>query len=297
MLKTAHDNEMFRQMMKSHNVFEAEAVMYREVVPEFEQMYRDAGLEVKFGAKSYELNTDQPYILLEDLKPKGFINVNRLEGLDMEHTHSVLKKLAQWHAVSATRVATKGPYGKSITEGFFKEETREVMRAMFGGLAKIQLECMKSYDGHELYYEQMCEKKDVRLDELYDAAKVDPNEFNVLNHGDCWSNNVMFKHDAFGKVKETYLVDYQIPRYGTPAQDLYYFLLSSTKYELKIKHFDYFIKYYYNELSEHLKLLNYPKKMPTLKDIHIMLHKYNAWGNYLNSPNISTLLYINICTF
>lgn len=226
------------------------------------------------------LMIDQPYILLEDLKPKGFINVNRLEGLDMEHTHCVLKKLAQWHAASAARVATKGAYDRSICEGFFKEETREIVNAMFEGLNKIQMDCMKSFDGHELYYERMYEKKDCRMNEWFEASRVDLSEFNVLNHGDCWSNNVMFKHDAFGKVKETYLVDYQIPRYGSPAQDLYYFVLSSTKYELKIKHFDYFIKYYHTELLEHLKLLNYSKKIPTLKDIHIMLHKYNPWGKY-----------------
>ncbi|XP_023292669.2 uncharacterized protein LOC111676020 [Lucilia cuprina] len=278
MLKTAHDSEMFRQMMKTNNIFDVEATMYRDIVPELEQMYKDVGVEVRFSAKSYLLTTDQPYILLEDLKPEGFENVNRLEGLDMEHTHAVLKKLAQWHAASANRVALKGPYDKSICEGFVKEETREMAKTMFGSMYKVHLDCVKSYDGHELYYERMCEQLDGRTDELYNAAKLDLNEFNVLNHGDCWSNNVMFKHDDTGKIKETFLVDYQIPRYGTPAQDLYYFLLSSTKYELKIKYFDYFIKYYHNELLKNLKLLNYSRKIPTLKDIHISLHKHHPWG-------------------
>ncbi|XP_037817361.1 uncharacterized protein LOC119607492 [Lucilia sericata] len=278
MLKTAHDSEIFRQMMKTNNIFDVEATMYRDIVPELEQMYKDVGVEVRFGAKSYLLATDQPYILLEDLKPKGFENVNRLEGLDMEHTHSVLKKLAQWHAASAHRVALKGPYDRSICEGFVKEETREMAKTMFGSMYKVHLDCVKSYDGHELYYERMCEQVNGRTDELYNAGKLDLNEFNVLNHGDCWSNNVMFKHDASGQVNETFLVDYQIPRYGTPAQDLYYFLLSSTKYELKIKYFDYFIKYYHNELLKHLKLLNYSQKIPTLKDIHISLHKHHPWA-------------------
>ena len=277
-LKTAYDNEMFQVMMKSHNVFQAEAAMYSEVIPEFEKIYRDVGLEVKFGPKSYTLDTEENYILLEDLKPKGFINVNRLEGLDMEHTHAVLKKLAQWHAVSAVRVATKGLYPPIISLSYFKEECLPMMKGMFQTVANTQLECLKNFSGSELYYEKMLEQKDCQVDRLFKASKVDPNDFNVLNHGDCWSNNVMFKHDAFGKIKETCLIDFQMPKYGSPAQDLYYFLLSSTNYELKIKHFDYFIKYYYNELSEHLKLLNYNRKMPTLKDIHIMLHKYNAWG-------------------
>ena len=50
------------------------------MIPEFEKTYKDAGVEVKFGSKSYILDIEQNAILLEDLKPKGFINVNWLEG-------------------------------------------------------------------------------------------------------------------------------------------------------------------------------------------------------------------------
>jgi len=107
---------------------------------------------------------------------------------------------------------------------------------------------------------------------------ADPNEFNVLNHGDCWSNNIMFQYDAFGKIKETYFVDFQIPKYGSPAQDLYYLLLSSTSFENKLKHFDTFIKMYHDELVKHLKILQYPKKIPSLRELHISLHKYSLWG-------------------
>lgn len=99
-----------------------------------------------------------------------------------------------------------------------------------------------------------------------------------MNHGDFWANNIMFQYDAFGKIKETYLVDYQIPKYGSPAQDLYYFLLSSAKFELKLKEFDFFIKIYYDNLVEHLRLLKYPKNIPKLNDIHAMLYKYGLWG-------------------
>jgi len=58
----------------------------------------------------------------------------------------------------------------------------------------------------------------------------------------------MFQYDAFGKIKEVYMVDYQIPKYGTVAQDLLYFLLSSTKLEDKLTKFDYYIKVYHEYL-------------------------------------------------
>ncbi|XP_037817373.1 uncharacterized protein LOC119607501 [Lucilia sericata] len=277
-LKTAHDNEMFRMMMQFNNVFDIETTMYKEVVPELEQLYKEAGLDLTFGAKFYELSTNNPYILLEDLRVKGFKNENRVEGLDMDHTKAVLKKLAQWHAASAVRVAVKGPYSRVVSNGAFKEEMRDMMKAMFASMYPIFMEVSKKFEGDEEYFEAMCNMQTNIIEEMIKGMKVDANEFNVLNHGDCWSNNVMFQHDAFGKIKETYLIDFQMPKYGSPAQDLYYFLLSSAKYEIKIKQFDYFIKYYHEQLVEHLKMLNYSKKIPALRDIHIMLYKYGLWG-------------------
>jgi len=91
----------------------------------------------------------------------------------------------------------------------------------------------------------------------------------------------MFQYDAFEKIKEVYLVDYQLPKYGTVAQDLLYFLLSSTKLEDKLAKFDYYIKIYHDNLVEHLKILKYSKPIPSLRDIHLALFKYGYFGKDL----------------
>lgn len=89
---------------------------------------------------------------------------------------------------------------------------------------------------------------------------------------------MMFSHNEVGKVKETILVDYQMPKYGTVAQDLLYFLLSSTRLEDKLSKFDYYIKFYHDKLVEHLKILNYTETIPSLREIHSTLFKYGFWG-------------------
>ncbi|XP_075148827.1 uncharacterized protein LOC142222531 [Haematobia irritans] len=278
MMKTAHDSEFFRQMMSFHNAFQVESDVYREILPEFEEMYKEAGVEVKFGAISYDLAVDHPYILLEDLSTRGFKNMNRLEGLDMDHIKAVLSKLAQWHAASAVRVANKGPYKETLDSGFIKEGARDMMKGMFDGMFKIFLQCAKSYAGVEEYWEAMNRNCEHMIDNFFKVAQEEKQGFCVLNHGDCWSNNVMFQHDDSGKIKETYFVDFQAPRYGSPAQDLYYFLLSSAHYDIKVKNFDYFIKFYHDCLVKNLTLLNYSKKVPTLKDLHIMMYQSGLWG-------------------
>ncbi|XP_017052310.1 uncharacterized protein LOC108095656 [Drosophila ficusphila] len=279
MVKLPHQLEVFQEMMKKTNIFDIERTMYNEVVPEMEAIYKAAGVDITFGAKSYDLkNAKSDYVALEDLGVKGFKNANRLDGLDQTHTERVLRKLAQWHAASAVRVATKGLYPDILLQGLFKEENRPMMTEMMKGMGARFLKSCVTYEGHELFIDTVKALQPVFIDKMFEIAKVDPNEFNVLNHGDSWSNNIMFQYDAFGKIKEVYLVDYQMPKYGTVAQDLLYFLISSTKLEDKITKFDYFIKVYHENLVEHLKILNYTKTIPSLRDIHLALFKYGFFG-------------------
>ncbi|KAM7360756.1 LOW QUALITY PROTEIN: uncharacterized protein ACRADG_007515 [Cochliomyia hominivorax] len=279
MLKTAHDTEAFREMMKNqpNSLFDMETLVYRTVIPDFEKLYNESGAEIRFAPKFYEIDTDQPYLLLEDLKPKGFKMFNRLEGFDVKHTKAVLTILAKWHAASAVLYPTKDKCPEIFLTNFFTEENRSMVEKVFDGIYKAFLKCAKSYEGQELYYENLYRHTDSIIDDMFEVNRLDENGFNVLNHGDC-SNNIMFQYDDFGNMIDLHLVDYQIVHYGSPAQDLYYILLSSTHYDVKLKKFDYFIKYYHDCLTENLKLLRYPKKIPTLRDLHIMLHKHNAWA-------------------
>lgn len=104
-------------------------------------------------------------------------------------------------------------------------------------------------------------------------------EFRCLNHGDFHCNNIMFQYDDEGKIKETKFIDLQMSRYCSPAQDLIYILLSSVSIELKISKFDYFIGFYHRQLIENLKLLRYPKTLPTLRSIHVAIINHIDWGN------------------
>ncbi|EDW98759.1 uncharacterized protein LOC6538525 [Drosophila yakuba] len=279
MVKLPHQQEIYKEIMKHTDIFEIERTMYNLVVPEMEALYKAAGVEVTFGAKSYELkNAQTDHIALEDLCIKGFKNANRLDGLDQAHTERVLRKLAQWHAATAVRVATKGQYPEIVLRGFFKEENRAMMNDMIDGMGQVFLKCCATYEGNEAYIEKIKALKPAIIDELFKMCVIDPTEFNALNHGDSWSNNIMFQYDESGKIKEVYMVDFQVSKYGTVAQDLFYFLISSTKLEDKLSKFDYYIKVYHDNLVEHLKILKYSKPLPSLRDIHKSLLKYGTFA-------------------
>lgn len=143
-------------MMRQHNMFDIERNMYNIHVPEMEQLYRDAGVHIKFGAQAYAVKgAKTEYILLEDLSPRGFKNLNRVEGLDQVHTEAALQKLAMWHAASAVRVATKGAYPDQLMVGFYKEENKMMMAEINKQMAANFLNSCATYEGSEEYLEQV----------------------------------------------------------------------------------------------------------------------------------------------
>ncbi|KAH8330901.1 hypothetical protein KR067_008715 [Drosophila pandora] len=276
MLKAPHQSEAYRQILEERDIFEIERGMYLEVVPEMEQMYHKVGVEVKFGAEAYEIPASDYYVLLEDLRPRGFRNADRLRGLDQIHTESVLRKFAQWHAASAVRVDTKGPYDDKYTIGFFKN--KHYADVFVNRSVQTLKQYVHNYEGHETYINDL-KKVSKKVYEIMDILNdPKPDEFNALNHGDGWSNNIMFQYNDENELENTYFVDLQVPKWGTVAQDLYYFLISSTSLDVKVSKFDYFIWFYHSELVKHLTLLNYSKPLPTLRSIHDALNKYSGWA-------------------
>lgn len=67
----------------------------------------------------------------------------------------------------------------------------------------------------------------------------------------------------------TLQVDYACGYFGSPGIDLAYLLYTSCAIEVGERDRDLLIQYYHSCLSDMLQKLEYPKKHPTLTDIHV----------------------------
>ncbi|XP_055382806.1 uncharacterized protein LOC129612968 [Condylostylus longicornis] len=292
-LKMMPQNDVGADVVKKMNLFPKEMQMYGKIIPEFEKLYADIGKSVTFGPKCYSVSNEHGgEIIMEDLKNKNFKNAKRQIGLDITHSKRVLEKMAQFHAASACWFEKYGPYPDLFLNGFYNENVREIFEKMNEVNSKLYIDCMLKYKNGDKYVDKIGKFQDNFIDILIDVSKVDPNNFNVLNHGDLWCNNIMFQYDTEGNnnINEIYFVDYQISKYGSPSSDLYYFIISSTSFETKISEFDFFVKYYHDKLVENLKLLSYPKRIPLLRDIHIQLLKDKFWALGTASGVMSAVL-------
>lgn len=106
--------------------------------------------------------------------------------------------------------------------------------------------------------------------------------FNVLNHGDIWSNNIMFNYNDDEAIENTYFVDYQLCKYGTPSYDLYLLILSSAKLDIKVNQFVEFLRFYQLHLQQCLQKLKFTGVIPTLDDIKDLLSRDRFYGEFLH---------------
>ncbi|XP_061395691.1 uncharacterized protein LOC133331309 [Musca vetustissima] len=293
MVKIKPHVERLQIMIKEWQIFRKEHTTYSKYIPKFEQYYAEAGSPLKIAPhilmpqQVHDIKDD--LLILEDLRLKGFKNFNRHTGLDMIHTKAVLRKLAQFHAASAHYALEEEEFPAMYDQCFTaKKDLFHDHRLRIG---KIFRENLHLYGGMEYLEDKLKNYAELKCDPFQMKSERDPAEFNVLNHGDLWVNNIMFQYNDDGSLKETYFIDFQMGRYGSPAQDLLYFIFSSTSVDIKLKHFDYFISYYHRKLIENLQLLMYKGVMPKLKDIQLALFKHDYWAY----TTVSALMPIVLC--
>lgn len=260
--------------------------MYANYIPQFEQLFKENGLSVKLSPTCLHLDEtpERVTLVMEDLKPQKYFNIDRLKGFNMEYMKIVLNKLAEFHAASAVYQEKNGPFEALFRASFFDESNRSLFAAFYEPRKKLFQQAMLEWGLEEV---EKYIAKSLSVDEYFDENLrlnvADPEEFNVLNHGDCWSNNIMLRtDDNDGSLQDVLFVDFQICKWGSPAQDLWYLITSSAHLDIKLKEFDYFIEIYHKRLLACLQILGYKKAIPSLKELHIMMLKYGFWGKLKN---------------
>ncbi|KAF9422097.1 hypothetical protein HW555_002118, partial [Spodoptera exigua] len=247
--KIAPTNELVRKRVNATTMFGNEHLIYTEFLPKLLQLQKQVGTTdedlVKFP-KCYGTNVEAPneVILLEDLRELGFSMQDRLKSLSDECVSSVLKKLAIYHSLSYV-LKSKEP----DTYNYFKDNLRD----MWGAMADLPKEELAYFSQLEEFTMQMLDdpqyKKHIKNSISViapRAAKMSKLEngsrYAVIQHGDAWTNNIMFKFEA----------NYQIAKSSSPAYDFLYMIFNCTDHETRVKNFYNWLDYYHSELDKSL---------------------------------------------
>ena len=163
MLKVPPESPQATAIINMLNSFKREMLSYYELLPAFEKMYSDSGYTVRIAPKAYKFDKDLGFdvILMEDIRVDGYKTMNRLDGLDMEHTKCAVQKLAQFHAASAAYIAKEG----RLPELLMKPMLNEKLLQMLAQSQKPQEQ--KLLDNLSLYNAEHLKEKIVSIFPLF----------------------------------------------------------------------------------------------------------------------------------
>ncbi|XP_059620939.1 uncharacterized protein LOC132264677 [Phlebotomus argentipes] len=276
-VKVLPDSGPIEEIIEKYNAFPKEIKIYSEIIPALEEIWQRAGHSVQFGPKCwFTSETPRSVIVMDDLKAIGYGMLPRQKGLTIEETKTLLTKLAKFHSASVIHYDENGPYDNLFNEGIARMDVREGMEQYYGSMYAGLMEMLESSDFALPYLPKLRKWKNRIFETNYRLTLAEDNSFNVLNHGDSWTNNLMFRHQH--GTPEVLLVDFQLSSWTSPAIDLIYLLFNACNSDDFFTHFDQLIQFYYSELKRDFELLQKPEKIPKFEEINSAIHRKGFFG-------------------
>ncbi|KAI4491672.1 hypothetical protein M0804_003064 [Polistes exclamans] len=218
-------------------------------------------------AKCAPLDSRRKYIkilVLEDLKYQNYY-MRELKFLDYPHARLTLRSIARFHAYSFA-IRAKKPETfeifKSIKEPVFyfgnpitiNTEDDDYSIALIDLIEKV----LEEEDEHyRKRYKNFVKNMSKIALEVVKGSYAEP--YAVVNHGDAWTNNILFKYkenDKNNEPEDLRFLDFQVCRYASPALDISYILFCFTLHEMRVKHYDDLLRDYYDSFSNCLRSLD-----------------------------------------
>lgn len=183
-----------RAFLATMDIYGAEVRFYKEMLPKMELILKE-----KIAPQFY-FNSEDPIrtIVIEDLAEKGYEIADRLKGLNFEQSKLVIRKLASFHASSAIVAQMYPELVEKFKTHMFHNlgEHKIVVEEMFLKNVDYLIELVGNWENFTSIALKLRKFRENFIHYAEAAVSRDSNPFNVINHGDCWVNNFMFKRDV-----------------------------------------------------------------------------------------------------
>uniref|UniRef100_T1HHK6 CHK domain-containing protein n=5 Tax=Rhodnius TaxID=13248 RepID=T1HHK6_RHOPR len=264
-------------------IFPIEISVYRDILPAMESVMAEVqDFTEPLWPKCIDFTANEK-IILEDLTKYGYKMVKRKQALNWDHCVLVMKSLAKFHAISVIvhekRLINLNIFGEHIYQ-------RKTAQSILNGLIKdyfrkLTLTMEKSWgtEWARVIQRLRTEFAPNVMSLLSNLMKLNEKRFNVLCHGDCWINNMMFKYSIDHSTPISLkFVDFQNTFYNSPAFDLRLFLATSPNLEVRYSSYDRLIEIYYNALVKELSDYEYRGSVITLNKLKEEYERVDLYG-------------------
>ncbi|CAL8073066.1 unnamed protein product [Orchesella dallaii] len=292
-LKALPTNLPILKYMRELKAFEKEVLMFEAVFPELCQNLKYESLP---KAIYTFCDSEDSYVIMEDLKSNGYRMADRINGLDFEHAKLAINEMAKFHALSFIKFHGNGQLildkFPNLVDMFWvkpedvTERNRMFINGQLDGLKKVMKEEDRSHviPRIERSFSNVFER-------MHRLASIPENFPAVINLGDCWTNNMMFKYDDQGSVTDVKFLDFQLARVTSRCSDLAYLLYTSLKIPILNERFDELLHIYYDSFTSFVtansssadesSLLNFKGQELTWEFLQMEFEHYRSHGTTL----------------
>ncbi|XP_036317944.1 uncharacterized protein LOC118732924 [Rhagoletis pomonella] len=265
------------------SVFVKEKTIFEEMLPKL-SLFLQSG--ERFGGRLYHaIKRPVNCLAFEDLNVCGYQMASRERGLNEKHARLVMKRIGQFHAVSM-HLAQKDPHIPQLyNRGMLSRNALKpdgFLLRFFSRSANALLQLISKWPDYMDIAEKLQKYIENIADNLVRAQAPSPDDtFRVLNHGDLWVNNILFKYDDNHQVQDCIFIDYQMTVWTSPGVDLNYFLYTSLRLDVLKNKRDELLKEYYHHFRAKLVELNY-NPLPSFQQICGEVRRRASYGLFVN---------------
>ncbi|XP_020811433.1 uncharacterized protein LOC110186566 [Drosophila serrata] len=286
---TFADKDPASELLSDYGIYTREMDIYERILPDLANMVKnEIGDSQKLFAATVDVDRSKESIIFEDLSLEEYKVASRLKKLDLEHTHLVLEKLANFHAAGAALAKRQpGIFEKNFDRGFFNKHTRGYESTMKNLLEALSRSLEFNQDLKQRYQAKIDRLVDHVMDYGEKSTSINPGDFVTLAHGDLWTTNIMFQYDGKGHPTNAILIDFQFSVWNSPAIDLHYFFSTAMDDNLRWNSQPELVQFYYYKLVESLKKLKYSGSVPSLFDFQLQFQRrafYAVFSSLIFEP-------------
>ncbi|XP_065342135.1 uncharacterized protein LOC135940929 [Cloeon dipterum] len=260
-----------------------EEAFYTKVVPALNQFLQKNGKLEKLPVPDVFFSCSDgvsDVLVMEDLSLQGYKMANKAEGFTPQEVFLVLEKMGQLHGVALAMQELEPQHffkvRNFIKEVYFFEEGRTQFSTIHfpcdAGVKMLEDRFPHRHD----YVEKLKKVTDDFFSNLVQMVST-PTPLRVINHGDCWVNNILIKYEDGAPVDLRFL-DFQIARFASLAHDLSYLLYCSCQKDTLDEHWDDFIAAYVSAVNDAIHAVGGRKSSVTKHQVEQEMKKFAKSG-------------------
>lgn len=286
-IKSAPKSEGLRKFAPIALAYEREIYMYSTVLPAFKKFEEVKHFVVPFSTYAQCLRTSNSdkdeALIMKDMKRLGFVMQNRKRALDYNHIKLVITELAKLHAISFALRDQNPELFNNLASKMEKNYFTEMDVSAFEEHSDKQTDKAAGAlnpDTDQEAIEKFKKFSETYIHNLTSILDDHCHPYSVIRHGDCWTNNFLFKYmDTANPKKPTSLcfLDWQLSHVGPPVLDIFYFMYACSDKEGR-EHFDEILQHYYDTLKERTRELG--SNLEKLYPHSIFMEQMQKFGSY-----------------